>query len=54
VEIIRDPLWNNVRVDATTLSLVDTPVFQRLRYVRQLGSRTSCTPAPRTPASNMR
>jgi HD superfamily phosphohydrolase len=37
VEIIRDPLWNNVRVDATTLRLVDTPPFQRLRYVRQLG-----------------
>jgi HD superfamily phosphohydrolase len=37
VEIIRDPLWNNVRVDAPTLRLVDTPVFQRLRYVRQLG-----------------
>jgi HD superfamily phosphohydrolase len=37
VEIIRDPLWNNIRVDAVTLRLVDTPVFQRLRYVRQLG-----------------
>jgi uncharacterized protein len=37
VEIIRDPLWNNVRVDPLTLRLVDTPVFQRLRYVRQLG-----------------
>src|SRR5919112_3980449 len=36
-EIIRDPLWNNVRVDALALRLVDTPVFQRLRYVRQLG-----------------
>jgi HD superfamily phosphohydrolase len=36
-EIIRDPLWNNVRVDALTMRLVDTPVFQRLRYVRQLG-----------------
>jgi uncharacterized protein len=35
--IIRDPLWNNIRVDALTLGLVDTPVFQRLRYVRQLG-----------------
>jgi uncharacterized protein len=35
--IIRDPLWNNIRVDALTLQLVDTPVFQRLRYVRQLG-----------------
>jgi HD superfamily phosphohydrolase len=37
MEIIRDPLWNNVRVDDTALRLVDTPTFQRLRYVRQLG-----------------
>ena len=36
-EIIRDPLWNNIRVDLRALRLVDTPVFQRLRYVRQLG-----------------
>lgn len=36
-EIIRDPLWNNIRVDAHALRLVDTRVFQRLRYVRQLG-----------------
>jgi len=36
-EILRDPLWNNIRVDELTLSLVDTDVFQRLRYVRQLG-----------------
>jgi HD superfamily phosphohydrolase len=36
-EIIRDPLWNNVRVDSRALRLIDTPVFQRLRYVRQLG-----------------
>jgi HD superfamily phosphohydrolase len=35
--IIRDPLWNNIRVDALALRLVDTAVFQRLRYVRQLG-----------------
>ena len=34
---IRDPLWNNIRLDALTLKLVDTPGFQRLRYVRQLG-----------------
>lgn len=34
---IRDPLWNNVRVDALAEALLDTPVFQRLRYVRQLG-----------------
>ncbi len=36
-EILRDPLWNNIRVDELTLELVDTEVFQRLRYVRQLG-----------------
>ena len=37
MEIIRDPLWNNIRVDARALRLIDTPAFQRLRYVRQLG-----------------
>src|SRR5947207_9467480 len=36
-EIIRDPLWNNIRVDPLALQLVDTRAFQRLRYVRQLG-----------------
>ncbi|HEX6057394.1 MAG TPA: HD domain-containing protein, partial [Gemmatimonadaceae bacterium] len=37
LEIIRDPLWNNIRVDPVALALIDTPSFQRLRYVRQLG-----------------
>ena len=36
-EILRDPLWNNIRVDELTLRLIDTEIFQRLRYVRQLG-----------------
>jgi len=36
-EIIRDPLWNNIRLDPLAQRLVDTPAFQRLRYVRQLG-----------------
>jgi HD superfamily phosphohydrolase len=36
-EIIRDPLWNNIAVDSLAMRLVDTPAFQRLRYVRQLG-----------------
>ena len=35
--IIRDPLWNNIRVDRFTMQLLDTAVVQRLRYVRQLG-----------------
>ena len=34
---IRDPLWNNIRVDSVATALMDTPVFQRMRYVRQLG-----------------
>lgn len=37
MEIIRDPVWNNVRIDPLALQLVATPAFQRLRYVRQLG-----------------
>src|SRR6476661_10509544 len=37
IEIIRDPLWNNIAVDPLAMRLVDTPAFQRLRYVRQLG-----------------
>jgi len=36
-DIIRDPVWNNIGLDELALRLVDTPVFQRLRYVRQLG-----------------
>ena len=35
--IVRDPLWKNVRLDATARLLVDSAPFQRLRYVRQLG-----------------
>ncbi|HEX6537131.1 MAG TPA: HD domain-containing protein [Gemmatimonadaceae bacterium] len=37
MEIIRDPLWNNIRVDEHALALIDSAAFQRLRYVRQLG-----------------
>jgi uncharacterized protein len=35
--IIRDPLWNNIRLDPLAMELISTPAFQRLRYVRQLG-----------------
>ena len=37
MKVIRDPLWNNIRLDPLALALVDTPAMQRLRYVRQLG-----------------
>ena len=36
-EVVRDPLWNNIRLEAEILAIVDTPAVQRLRYVRQLG-----------------
>jgi uncharacterized protein len=36
-EIIRDTLWDNIRVDHAALLLLDTPTVQRLRYIRQVG-----------------
>ena len=36
-EILRDPIWNNIRVDELALELIDTGTFQRLRNIRQLG-----------------
>jgi uncharacterized protein len=35
--IVRDPLWNTIRLDPIAVGIVDTPAFQRLRYIRQLG-----------------
>jgi HD superfamily phosphohydrolase len=37
LEVIRDPLWDNIRLDRAALVALDTPTVQRLRYVRQLG-----------------
>ncbi|HEY6109044.1 MAG TPA: HD domain-containing protein [Gemmatimonadales bacterium] len=37
LEVVRDPLWNNIRLEPEALELLDTPAVQRLRYVRQLG-----------------
>src|SRR3989475_4812951 len=36
-EVVRDPLWDNIRLDPEALAVVDTPAVQRLRYVRHLG-----------------
>lgn len=36
-EVVRDPLWNTIRLDHTAVALIDTPEFQRLRHIRQLG-----------------
>ncbi|QKR00835.1 HD domain-containing protein [Metallosphaera tengchongensis] len=34
---IRDPIYGYVKVEASDLNLVDSPLFQRLRYIRQNG-----------------
>lgn len=36
-EVVRDPCWDNIHLDAMALAVLDTPAVQRLRYVRQLG-----------------
>jgi HD superfamily phosphohydrolase len=36
-EVIRDPLWDNIRLEPGAVEVLDTPVMQRLRYIRQLG-----------------
>jgi HD superfamily phosphohydrolase len=36
-KLIRDPLWNTIRLDPTAVKIIDTAEFQRLRYIRQLG-----------------
>ncbi len=34
---VRDPLWQNIRLAPEAAAVVDTPEFQRLRRVKQLG-----------------
>lgn len=36
-EVVRDPLWNTIRLDPMALRIIDTRAFQRLRHIRQLG-----------------
>src|SRR5688500_7030844 len=35
--LIRDPLWDTIRLDDLDVQIVDSPAFPRLRYIRQLG-----------------
>lgn len=35
--VVRDPLWNTIRLDPVATRIIDTGAFQRLRYIRQLG-----------------
>lgn len=36
-EVVRDPLWDNIRLEPAASAAMDTDAVQRLRYVRQLG-----------------
>jgi uncharacterized protein len=36
-EVVRDPLWNTIRLDPVAARIIDAPDFQRLRLIRQLG-----------------
>jgi HD superfamily phosphohydrolase len=35
--LIRDPLWDTITLDDAAVAIVDSPAFQRLRYIKQLG-----------------
>lgn len=34
---IRDPLWDTIHIDAVAREVIDSPTFQRLRFIKQLG-----------------
>lgn len=34
---IRDPIWDTIRIDPVARRIIDSPTFQRLRYIKQLG-----------------
>src|SRR5436309_2117543 len=36
-KVINDPIWRTVRLERWEAIVVDAPVFQRLRRIRQLG-----------------
>ena len=36
-EVVRDPLWDNIRLESAAVAVLDTPAMQRLRYIRQTG-----------------
>jgi HD superfamily phosphohydrolase len=35
--IVRDPLWDTIRLDPVAVRIVDSAPFQRLRHIKQLG-----------------
>jgi HD superfamily phosphohydrolase len=36
-KVINDPVWRTVRVEGWELPVIDSPIFQRLRHIHQLG-----------------
>jgi HD superfamily phosphohydrolase len=36
-KVIKDIIWGMIELDDTTVSLLDTPILQRLRYIKQNG-----------------
>jgi HD superfamily phosphohydrolase len=36
-KVINDPIWRTVRLESWEAAIVDSPIFQRLRRIRQLG-----------------
>jgi hypothetical protein len=36
-KVVKDIIWGMIELDRTTVAILDTPILQRLRYVRQNG-----------------
>src|SRR2546422_456566 len=36
-KVINDPIWRTIRVESWELAILDSPLIQRLRHIRQLG-----------------
>ena len=41
-KIINDPIHGHIQIPKSIMELVDTPEFQRLRYLKQLGMYAEC------------
>ena len=38
VKLIRDPIYGDIILSDLAMTIVDTPEFQRLHYIKQLGT----------------